>query len=145
MLQSLKKKKQAKVRFDEPVTDQIVCGACRHVREPTASCPDWQCPGCGKAYNKTRSTPEAVKQQRREARERRKQVEEESEQKERDKQIATTGIVAGVVTFNLGLARTVSSCAQPLVKTFVAANPVLQVIGVALVVASLAYAWNKFF
>lgn len=145
MLQSLKKKKHAKVKFDEPLTDQIVCGACKHVRQPTACCPEWQCPGCGKAYNKTRSTPEAIKQQRRKARERQKQYEEESKQKETDKNIVATGLTAGATTFGLGLSRTVSSCAQPLVKTVVAANPVLQIIGVALVVASLAYAWHRFF
>ena len=60
------------------------------------------------------------------------------------KNVISAGLIIGATTFSQGLARTVSSCAQPLVKTAVAANPLLQVAGLAIIAASLAYAVYKF-
>ena len=39
-------------------TEQVTCGACGHVREATATNPEWQCPCCKAAYAKVSAKPE---------------------------------------------------------------------------------------
>ena len=145
MLKQIRKTSEPKIEIGKSVTGEITCGACNHVRKPTDTGPDWQCPGCRKAYSKTSSTPESIKQQRREARQRERQAKEERKQDEMQKGVITAGLTGGAMTFKLGLGRMVSSCAQPLVKTVVAANPALQVLGIAIVLATLIYTGYKYF
>ena len=38
---------------EEPLTSSITCSDCNYSRQPTDDVPDWQCPNCQKAYNKT--------------------------------------------------------------------------------------------
>ena len=56
MLKGVEKKQQS-ASSAGTAAPAISCGACGHVREHETSCPDWQCPGCGSAYNKV-NTPE---------------------------------------------------------------------------------------
>jgi len=144
MLKQLRKKKPPTIKFDAPVVEQITCAACSHVRKQSDHCPDWQCPGCGKAYSKVNSTPEAVKQQRREERQREQRESEEAKQGEIHKNAILSGIIVGATTFSQGIARSVSSCANPSVKTYVAGNPILQIVGAAIIVTSLIYAGYRF-
>ncbi len=55
------------------------------------------------------------------------------------------GLGAGAMALYSGIARTVSSCAKPLVQTFVPANPFLQFVGVAIIATTLIYAAYKYF
>lgn len=38
------------------MTESIVCDACGYVRQPLDEAPEWECPKCQKAYNKTSLT-----------------------------------------------------------------------------------------
>lgn len=144
MLKQVRKKKQPAIKFDAPVNGQIACGACRYVRTQSDKCPDWQCPGCGKAYSKVNTTPEAVRQQQREERKRQQREAAEAKQGEMHKNVIISGILVGATTFFQGLARAVGSCANPSVKTYLAANPILQIAGVTIIVATLIYAGYRF-
>ena len=42
-------------RLRDPMS--IVCPNCQHRRPTDSSAPDWQCPACGKAYNKGAGAP----------------------------------------------------------------------------------------
>lgn len=141
MLQHTDKKKRPKIKFDRPPSAQTVCGACNHVRKPGASCPDWQCPGCGKAYRKVDKQGDEELLSRSELR--RKNHEYLNKKSAAEKQSglssdaiehpALTGIGVGILTFLKGVG---SAC--------VAANPLTQILGIVIVLGSIAYGLSQF-
>ena len=145
MLQTLKKKKTASAIKPAPASEAIVCGACNHVRKETDRNPEWQCPGCGKAYAKVGPIPEAEQQRRREASRQNQKKSAERHKSELLRNDVFTGLLIGASTFYSGLARTVASCAQPAVKTLVPANPLMQFVGAAIVVGTLIYMGYQIF
>jgi len=141
MLLPIGKKKRPQIKIDTPVTAQTVCGACNHVRQATASCPDWQCPGCGKAYRKvdTRADAEPVprfelRRKNHEYLHRKRAAGKQSMlPAEAVEQPALTGIGVGILAFLKGAG---SAC--------VAASPLLQIAGIVIVLGSIIYGLSRF-
>ena len=139
MLKQIEKNKVTAPVF-EPVAETVTCGGCGHVREPHAKCPDWQCPGCGKAYHKVAAIDEELKTQQ-ELRRMNQQYLEKKRRgeshlqglKEEFEHTALKGIGAGLLTFLSGVG---SAC--------VAANPVVQAVGLAIIVGSAIYGLSYF-
>jgi hypothetical protein len=135
MLQHINKKKPPKLKFDAPVTGQTACGACSYVRKPADTCPDWQCPGCGKAYSKVNAQKDEHHLSQAELR--RKNTEylqsKPALSGEEATHPAVTGIGIGIATFLHGIG---TACA--------AANPVVQIAGIAIVLGSLIYGLSSF-
>jgi ribosomal protein L37AE/L43A len=149
LLKQARKKNAAKYSLPKTSAEQIVCGACNHVREETAANPDWQCPGCGAAYSKVNPEHHAEKRysqqelgakNREYLQKKREGNVEDSESMEGN--IAAAGLTIGSLALTKGMARVVTSCAG--LKTFVPANPVLQAVGAAILLGTVAYAIYKY-
>ena len=141
------RKKKVKYSLPESPAEQIVCGACNHVREETATNPKWQCPGCGVAYNKVNQKPEEKRYTQEELKKKNREYLENEQQgllsdEEVSQHAVSSGLSIGGLTFWAGTARTVTSCAG--LKKFVPANPVLMVVGAAIILGTLAYAYFKY-
>ena len=142
MLQRIGKKKPPKIKFDTPLAAQTVCGACNHVRKPTDTCPDWQCPGCGKAYSKVDMQADNEVLSRSELRQKnleylhKKRVAEKQSMlsAETVEHPALTGIGVGILAFLKGAG---SACA--------AANPLVQIAGIVILLGSIVYGLSQFF
>ena len=141
MLQHIDKKKRPKIKFNEPLSAQTVCGACNHVRKPTDTCPDWQCPGCGKAYSKVDKQVDDELLSRSELRQKNHQYLSKKSAAEKQSGLSTeaiehpalTGIGLGILTFLKGVG---SAC--------VAANPLTQILGIVIVLGSIVYGLSQF-
>ncbi len=143
MLKHLKRKQAEPIRIPEADSEAITCGACGHLREPEANCPDWQCPCCGKAYAKVNAGDEAERFSRQELRrlnqqylERKKKAEKALLSREETEHPAFSGIWLGVATYATGLG---STCVA------IASNPIVQGVGIAIVLGSIAWGLSSFF
>ena len=142
MLKSLEKKRQP-AGVSETATDAIRCGACGHVREPETSCPDWQCPGCGSAYNKVNAPREELLSQQ----DLRRLNQEYLVRKKQENSLlrtaymaereypATTGFITGL---KILLKSSAFTCAGAAVL------PYIKAAGIIIMIASLAYGTWKF-
>lgn len=150
MPELLKRKKgtraKAKVRasVEQAGGDGKRCGACGHLRQETEVAPEWQCPRCKSAYNKVEAGYIAQKKTRRLMRRKEEKKREESKVEIGNKiDLSTMGAIAGILTLTQGMEKVCKSCMKACVPS--AGNPLLMVIGGAILVASLAYlAWNYF-
>jgi hypothetical protein len=111
------------------------------VRKETDTCPDWQCPGCGAAYNKVKVQPDNKRMSCEELH--RRDVEDLQKMRERKRQIGLlrsikehpvlSGISLGVMTFANGIG---TACS--------AANPLLKIAGIVILVGSIVYGLSQF-
>lgn len=144
MLNRIRKKEINEVHVAQTETEQITCGACNHIREETATNPEWQCPCCGAAYAKVKVKPETEQVSQQELRRKnhaylKQKKNEESliHTPEEQTHPALTGMLVGAATFVTGLGSS-SAC------RVVAANPVVQVVGALIFSAALVYGLVKF-
>lgn len=140
MLKPIEKQKKVTPPVFEQPAEAVTCGGCGHVREQDASCPDWQCPGCGKAYHKVEAQPEELMSQQELRRMNQRYLEKKRRGEshlqtlqEEFENPALKGIGAGLLTFLSGVG---SAC--------VAANPVIQAIGIIVIVGSAIYGLSHF-
>jgi hypothetical protein len=141
MLQHIDKKKRSKIKLDAPITAQTVCGACNHLRKATDTCPNWQCPGCGKAYSKVDTQADNKPVSRSELRRKNREYLHRKRAAEKQSMLpaeavehpALTGIGIGILTFLKGVG---SAC--------VAANPLTQILGIVIVLGSIVYGLSQF-
>lgn len=151
MLQGIKKKKPKKIIVDDTQEVSVVCGACSHQRQPSDTAPEWQCPGCGAAYVKVNpqlcgDDSETNKLSQQELRKKnlsylnQRKKESTRTQSDTEETLITTGLSIGALTFIKGLGKAASAC----VKVAVPASPVVQAIGVMIIVGTLIYAAIRF-
>lgn len=147
MLKRIKKDKAKTYRVAEPAAEAIVCGACSHVRQPTDTSPDWQCPGCGAAYNKVNRHPEAelfsqqdLRRQNQAYLKKREKAKRGLVRDEAGDTVVATGLGIGSLTFIKGMGKAASAC----VKVATPANPLLLAVGGLIIAGTLIYAAFKY-
>ncbi len=143
MLKSLKRKKPQTIKLPEADGETITCGGCGHLREADANNPEWQCPCCGKAYAKVNAEDEVEEIPRAELRrlnqqylKRKKRAEGVALMRGETDHPAVSGVGLGVATYLSGLG---SAC------TAAVGNPIVQGIGIAIVLGSIVWGLSSFF
>lgn len=133
------KKEKAVYKRKTKSKSQVVCGACGHVRNASASNPAWQCPNCLAAYakvNKPKTKKETTKTETI-----KKSVQlDEKQEAEANKEDKIESSIFGIAT---GLASAVTSIAHSCVA--VKPNPVLLGVGGLIAAGSLLYLLYNYF
>lgn len=147
MFKQVRKKPTKKYSAAGPVSEAIVCGACSYVRQPTDTNPDWQCPGCGAAYNKVSRQHDAEKHSQQYLRRKNQAYLEKREKAKRQlvrgeaaDTVVTTGLGIGSLSLLKGMGKAASAC----VKVATPANPLFLALGALIIAGTLVYAAFKY-
>ena len=139
MLKHDQREKPARIDFSS-LQEAVTCSACDYTRQESDRCPDWQCPGCGKAYAKVNAPHEEIRLSKTELRLKnhefleKKKREEKIERFSKGETPAHAGLGVGLFTMLKGLG---TAC--------LVANPSTIAIGAILAVASIGWGIYSFF
>ena len=143
MLKQQRKKQVKPTIPSETDSEAVTCGACGHKRAQTAGLPEWQCPCCGTAYAGVNAEDEVERLSRQELRrlnqqylERKKRAEKASLTSLENDHPAIGGIGLGLATYLSGLG---SAC------TAAVGNPIVQGVGIAIILGSIVWGLSGFF